>query len=147
LVVAIRPDRNHQGTLVTFEGVGDTRRMTTPTVPAARTALVTGASRGIGAALATALAAAGLDVALLARDGQKLTAVAEQVEALGRRAVVLAADVTDRVAVDAAAREAELALGSLDLLVNNAGRVHAEVPLWPADAEQFPQVRTTQRSA
>jgi len=117
--------------------------MTTPTVPAARTALVTGASRGIGAALATALAAAGLDVALLARDGQKLTAVAERVEALGRRAVVLAADVTDRVAVDAAAREAELALGSVDLLVNNAGLVDAEVPLWEADPEQFAQVLTT----
>src|SRR5699024_12454253 len=93
------PPCHHQGTLVWFREVGDTRGMTTPTVPAARTALVTGASRGIGAALATALATAGLDVALLARDGQKLTAVAEQVEALGRRAVVLAADVTDRVEI------------------------------------------------
>src|SRR5699024_12422626 len=53
------------------------------------------------------------------------------------------ADVTDRVAVDAAAREAELALGSVDLLVNNAGLVDAEVPLWQADPEQFAQVLTT----
>lgn len=112
-------------------------------VPAARTALITGASRGIGAALAGSLAAAGLDVALLARDVQRLTAVAEEVEALGRRAVVLAADVTDPVAVDAAVREAEFALGSLDLLVNNAGLVDAEVPLWEADPEEFARVLTT----
>ena len=112
-------------------------------VPAARTALVTGASRGIGAALVRSLAAAGLDVALLARDAERLTAVAEEVEAAGRRAVVLAADVTDQVAVNAAVHEAEFALGSVDLLVNNAGLVDAEVPLWEADPEEFAQVLTT----
>ncbi len=114
-----------------------------PALPAARTALVTGASRGIGAGLATALAEAGLDVALLARDVERLTMTAERVEALGRRAVVLAADVTDRVGVEAAVREAELALGSVDLLVNNAGLVDAEVPLWEADPEEFARVLTT----
>ncbi|WP_235912418.1 SDR family NAD(P)-dependent oxidoreductase [Ruania zhangjianzhongii] len=112
-------------------------------VPAARTALVTGASRGIGAALARSLAAAGLDVALLARDADRLTGVAAEVEAAGRRAVALAADVTDRVAVEAAVNEAEFALGSIDLLVNNAGLVDTEVPLWEADPEEFARVLTT----
>lgn len=112
-------------------------------VPAARTALVTGASRGIGAALSRGLAAAGLDMALLARDVDRLTGVAEEVEAVGRRALVLAADVTDEVAVAAAVHEAEFALGSIDLLVNNAGLVDAEVPLWEADPAQFAQVLTT----
>lgn len=121
----------------------ETGQMSSHSVPPARTALVTGASRGIGAALARSLAAAGLDVALLARDGDRLTAVAEEVEAAGRRAVVLAADVTDRVAVDAAVAEAEFALGSVDLLVNNAGLVDAEVPLWEADPAEFAQVLTT----
>ncbi|WP_163544653.1 SDR family NAD(P)-dependent oxidoreductase [Occultella kanbiaonis] len=110
---------------------------------AARTALITGASRGIGRHLALGLADAGLDVALLARDVDRLTGVAEEVESRGRRAVVLAADVTDRVAVDAAVAEAEYALGRVDLLVNNAGLVDAEVPLWEADPDQWREVLVT----
>ena len=60
-----------------------------------KTALVTGASRGIGRAIAVGLARAGADVALSARDEGLLGAVRAEVEALGRRAVVLPADVTD----------------------------------------------------
>jgi 3-oxoacyl-[acyl-carrier protein] reductase len=106
-------------------------------VAPARTALVTGASRGIGRAIAVGLADAGLDLALLARDAERLEQVADEVRARGRRAVVLPADITDAPAVRGAAARAGAELGGVDLLVNNAGRVDAEVPLWEADPEQW----------
>ena len=86
-----------------------------------RTALVTGASRGIGRALALGLAEAGADVAVSARDEQSLMSVAEQVEQLGRNAVVLPADVTDPEACQQLVADAIEGLGHLDVLVNNAG--------------------------
>ncbi|GAB3169725.1 hypothetical protein GCM10027059_35140 [Myceligenerans halotolerans] len=112
------------------------------TVPPARTALVTGASRGIGREIALGLARAGLDVALLARDEQRLAEVTEQIRGLGRAAVVLAADVTSEVEVRAAVARAEApaadgGLGSIDLLVNNAGRLESEAPLWEADPDDW----------
>jgi 2-deoxy-D-gluconate 3-dehydrogenase len=85
------------------------------------TILVTGASRGIGRALAVGLARAGADVALSARDEAKLAEVRAEVEALGRRAVVVAADVTDADECARLAAEAIDGLGQLDVLVNNAG--------------------------
>ncbi|MFW7414493.1 SDR family NAD(P)-dependent oxidoreductase [Demequina sp. SO4-18] len=106
----------------------------------ARTALVTGASRGIGRHLALGLAEAGLDVALVARDADLLDDVAREVSARGRRAVVLTADVTDAAAVDGAVATAESELGSIDLLVNNAGLNDAEVPLWEADRDEVRNV-------
>ncbi len=86
-----------------------------------RTALVTGASRGIGRALALGLAAAGADVAVSARDESALRALAGEVERLGRQAVVLPADVTDPAACAAIVADAIAALGRLDVVVNNAG--------------------------
>jgi 2-deoxy-D-gluconate 3-dehydrogenase len=86
-----------------------------------KTALVTGASRGIGRALALGLAQAGADVAVSARDEALLKEVAGEVEALGRKAVVLPADVTDPEACVRLAGDALSALGQLDVLVNNAG--------------------------
>jgi NAD(P)-dependent dehydrogenase (short-subunit alcohol dehydrogenase family) len=86
-----------------------------------KTALVTGASRGIGRALALGLARAGADVALSARDEAMLVQVRDEVEALGRKAVVLPADVTDPQACVRLAQDSIAALGSLDVLVNNAG--------------------------
>jgi 2-deoxy-D-gluconate 3-dehydrogenase len=86
-----------------------------------KTALVTGASRGIGRAIAVGLAAAGADVALSARDQQRLDEVRAEVEALGRKAVVLPADVTDAEACRALAADAVTQLGRIDVLVNNAG--------------------------
>jgi NAD(P)-dependent dehydrogenase (short-subunit alcohol dehydrogenase family) len=86
-----------------------------------RRALVTGASRGIGREIALAYARAGADVAVLARNAELLEAVAGEVRALGRRAVVATADVLDADATRAATAEAIEALGGLDILVNNAG--------------------------
>lgn len=84
-------------------------------------ALVTGASRGIGRALAVGLAAAGADVALSARDVPLLEEVRAEVEALGRRAWVLPADVTDPEACRGLVQECLAAMGQVDVLVNNAG--------------------------
>jgi NAD(P)-dependent dehydrogenase (short-subunit alcohol dehydrogenase family) len=86
-----------------------------------KTALVTGASRGIGRAIAEGYADAGADVALLARNEELLGEVAAAVEGRGRRAVVLVCDVTDRDGVEAAVEEAVAGLGRLDVVVNNAG--------------------------
>jgi NAD(P)-dependent dehydrogenase (short-subunit alcohol dehydrogenase family) len=94
-----------------------------------RTALVTGASRGIGRAIAEAYAGAGADVALLARDPASLAEVAATIEALGRRAVVLPCDVTDAEAVGSAVSLALGRLGHIDVLVNNAGGNSFSMPL------------------
>jgi NAD(P)-dependent dehydrogenase (short-subunit alcohol dehydrogenase family) len=88
---------------------------------ASRTALVTGASRGIGRAIALALAEAGADVALVARDETALSKVAKEIEARGRRAVAIPADVTRADEVAAMAARARTALGPIHILVNNAG--------------------------
>jgi len=88
---------------------------------AGRRAVVTGAGRGIGRAIALALAAAGTDVALCARSHAELEQVAEEVRALGRRALALPCDVTNATAVARMAEEAAAGLGGIDILVNNAG--------------------------
>ncbi len=94
-----------------------------------KTALVTGASRGIGRAIAEAYADAGADVAVLARDAEKLAEVAAAIEAKGRRAVVLPCDVTDIEAVQSSVARAISELGHLDILVNNAGGNSFSMPL------------------
>ncbi|MFF1634179.1 SDR family NAD(P)-dependent oxidoreductase [Leifsonia sp. NPDC058248] len=85
------------------------------------TALVTGASSGIGAATAIRLAAEGATVALVARRRDRLTDLASTIEAAGGRAVVIEADVSDAAAAEAAVSEAVDRMGRLDILVNNAG--------------------------
>ena len=95
----------------------------TPDSLADRVAIVTGAGRGIGEAISLALAAEGADVALAGRNEANLASVAERIEALGRRAIVVATDVTDRDAVEALIEQTVTRLGGLDILVNNAGLV------------------------
>src|SRR5215468_7778048 len=83
-------------------------------------ALVTGAARGLGRAISLALAHAGADVALGLRDRSSGAELVAEIEALGRRAVPLQMDVADLEQVQTAVAEAAAALGSLDILVNNA---------------------------
>jgi NAD(P)-dependent dehydrogenase (short-subunit alcohol dehydrogenase family) len=91
-------------------------------------AFVTGASRGIGQAIATALAGAGADLALVARSEDGLTETAGQVTALGRKAFVIRADVSEQESVAAAVATGLDQLGGLDIVVNNAGGSSFMVP-------------------
>ena len=85
-------------------------------------ALVTGASRGIGAAIARGLAAEGADVAITyEKSADRAAEVVREIEALGRRAVAIKADSADAAAVQASVDKAAAELGGLDILVNNAG--------------------------
>jgi NAD(P)-dependent dehydrogenase (short-subunit alcohol dehydrogenase family) len=86
-----------------------------------KTALVTGASSGLGWRFATTLAAAGARVALAARRTERLEALKAEIERAGGRAHALALDVTDVASVRAGVAAAEAALGPLDILVNNSG--------------------------
>jgi NAD(P)-dependent dehydrogenase (short-subunit alcohol dehydrogenase family) len=86
-----------------------------------RVALITGAGRGIGRAIALAFAREGAHVGLLARTPAELEAVAAEARALGRKAAAVACDVGDRAQVDAAVRGVAETLGAVQVLVNNAG--------------------------
>jgi 3-oxoacyl-[acyl-carrier protein] reductase len=85
-----------------------------------RTALVTGASQGIGRATALALAQAGARVAAAARSAEKLASVVAEIEAAGGEAVAIPMDVSDAEQVKTGVRTAIEKLGKLDILVNNA---------------------------
>ncbi len=84
-------------------------------------AIVTGAGRGIGAGSALALAECGADIVLAARTQTQLDEVAAQIEALGRKAVTVACDLSDLDAVGRLAEVATAELGRIDILVNNVG--------------------------
>src|SRR5689334_13375474 len=84
-------------------------------------AVITGAGRGIGRAIALAFAQAGADVALVARTAAGIESLAEEIAAMGSRAVPVTCDVTDPEQVGQMAAACMEALGGVDILVNNAG--------------------------
>jgi 3-oxoacyl-[acyl-carrier protein] reductase len=87
-----------------------------------RVALVTGASRGIGAGIAIALARTGADIAVNYRErADGANAVCAEIKSLGRKAVAIQADVSDSAEVKRMVAEVEAHLGPVDILVNNAG--------------------------
>ena len=88
---------------------------------AGKRALVTGASRGIGSAIARRLAGRGADVVLAARSADAIETLADDLRGLGVRALAIQADMTDRESLAALMTEVEERVGGLDILVNNAG--------------------------
>ena len=84
-------------------------------------ALVTGAGKGIGRAVALALAAEGVHVGLLARTESDLQTLAAEIAKLGVKTTSVVADVADRIAVEAAVKQVQQELGPIDILLNNAG--------------------------
>lgn len=101
-----------------------------------KVALVTGASRGIGAGIATVLARHGADVAVnFLRARERAEEVCERIEALGRRAFPAQADVTDSRAVVRMVEEVEKTLGPIHILVNNAGHNPAHSILETTEAD------------
>jgi NAD(P)-dependent dehydrogenase (short-subunit alcohol dehydrogenase family) len=102
-----------------------------------RTALVTGAARGLGRAIALALAEAGADVALGLRDVSRDEGLAEEIRSLGRRALPLQMDVGELDQIEAAVAQAVEELGGVDLLVNNAGGGEPDQPVEEVSLEGF----------
>ena len=88
---------------------------------AGRVALITGASRGLGKAMALALAPAGIRLALVARDVEQLSAVAARARELGTEAEVFRADIADEAQVLELERQVIQKFGPVDILINNAG--------------------------
>lgn len=86
-----------------------------------KNALITGAGKGIGRALALALAQEGVNVGLMARTEADLQHVAEELKPFGVKTVIAVADVADINAVNAAVAKLKSGLGSIDILINNAG--------------------------
>ena len=113
---------------------------------AGRGAVVTGGSRGIGLAVARALAEAGAAVVVAARAPDRLQAVAAELGAAGRRAWAVACDVADPEGVRTLAREAESRLGHVDILVNNAGISHS-APVQKTTLEDWNRLLTVNATA
>lgn len=107
-----------------------------------RCALVTGASRGIGQAIAVALAGAGADVAITARTRDALDETRALIDKAGRRCAVIAQDVRDVAASAAVTNDAAKALGGLDILINNAGFEHVR-PSMDVDEALWDQILST----
>jgi NAD(P)-dependent dehydrogenase (short-subunit alcohol dehydrogenase family) len=105
----------------------------------AETVVVTGASAGVGRAIAERFGRAGANVALLARGRDGLEAAARQIEADGGRALIIPLDVSDAAAVDAAAAQVERELGPIDIWVNNA-MLSVFSPVHEMTAEEFRRV-------
>ena len=115
--------------------------------PDAQVALVTGASRGVGAATARGLARRGFDVAIVFRSkAPRAQAVADEIRATGRRALPIQADLTDRRAVEAMARTVARTFGHLDLLILNAsgGLEKDKGPDYPMQVNLTAQIDTVE---
>jgi 3-oxoacyl-[acyl-carrier protein] reductase len=96
-------------------------RLDTAKPPAGQVAIVTGAGRGIGAAIAANLARLGATAVLCGRTRDTLEATAKTIDAAGGKAVAIVCDVSDLASVESAAKQFQSTLGRADILVNNAG--------------------------
>jgi len=102
-----------------------------------KVAIVTGASRGIGAAAARAFAEAGATVVLAARTAEAIAAIAEEINAAGARALAIPTDVTDPESVKRLVEKTVTTFGRLDVAFNNAGAGHMPTPLAEISFEDF----------
>jgi 2-deoxy-D-gluconate 3-dehydrogenase len=109
-------------------------------------AIVTGASQGIGRTLAVALAQAGADVALVSRTRSGLEAVAAEIEAAGRKALVVPADIQEVSQIRKLVDEVHATFGKIDILINNAAWT-ATVDALEATEEQWDQTLDTSLKA
>ncbi len=109
----------------------------TPSLLADKVAIVTGASRGIGAAAARAFAQAGAKVVLAARSEQGLVSVAKEIAAAGGEALAIPTDVGDPTSVRGMVERTVEAYGRLDAAFNNAGDGHMPTPLADVAVEDF----------
>jgi len=109
-------------------------------------AIVTGASQGIGRTLAIALAQAGADVALVSRTRSDLEAVAKEIEAAGRKALVMPADMQDVSQIRKRVDEVHTTFGKIDILINNAAWT-ATVEALEATEEEWDQTLDTSLKA
>ena len=100
-------------------------------------AIVTGGSRGIGRAIALALAREGAAVAISSRSTDELDRTLGELRAIDDRAIAVCCDVTDRAAVDDMVSGTELQLGPIDFLVNNAGSAGVIGPIWETDPDDW----------
>ena len=107
-----------------------------------KVALVTGASRGIGRAIAIGFAEAGADVAVAARSVDDLETLAKEIDAAGRKALVVPTDVTDRESIQATVDKTVAELGGLDILVNNAGGSNFMSPIVSMRPAGWDKIRT-----
>lgn len=114
---------------------------------ASQIAVVTGAGRGIGRAIALKFAAEGADVACVSRTQENSEKVAAEVRALGRRAWAIAVDVADGVAVAAAAEKILAEAGRVDILVNNAGVTRDGLLMRMSEADWDTVLNTNLRGA
>ncbi len=101
------------------------------------TALVTGGGRGIGRAIALALAREGASVAIAARSADELNRTLGELRAIHDRVIAVRADVTDRAAVDDIVSQTGARLGPIDVLVNNAGSAGVIGPIWETDPDDW----------
>jgi NAD(P)-dependent dehydrogenase (short-subunit alcohol dehydrogenase family) len=107
-----------------------------------KTAVITGGSRGLGKAMALALAAEGVRIALAARDEEAMADVARQIEAAGSEAACFKTDVTDEAAVAQLEKEVLARFGGVDILINNAG-INIRKPVHEFTLEEWRRVNDT----
>jgi 2-deoxy-D-gluconate 3-dehydrogenase len=107
-----------------------------------KVAIVTGAGRGLGRAIAEALSASGADVVIASRTAVQLDSVASRIEAAGRRALAVPTDITDPAAVDELVNRTIEVFGRVDILVNNSG-VLASTPLLDQEPDEWDRVIDT----
>ena len=107
-----------------------------------KAAIVTGASRGIGRAIALGFAEAGADVAVAARSEGDLETLAKEIDMIGRKALVIPTDVTQRESIENLIQTTVAELGRLDILVNNAGGSNFMAPLTSLRPAGWDKLRT-----